>query len=477
MEKNIKKMSKQDIVILMIYLGLYMIIGLILLIKQPFGSPPDEYNRFLIPQYIAEHGTIPNGYDEAIRIHGYGFSYGFQPILPYMLQGYAMRFVRIFTTDFMTLLYTARSVDLFLGLLNAIGVFMLGRLWFMDRRFVWIFAVLATFLPQSIFVHTYVNTDSCCLLSITVMLCAITQGMRRGFGIKTDCLLALGVILCALSYYNAYGYILSCILLFTASFIKRTDGRLRLDWKPFIKNGLFIAAVVLAAISWWFIRSAILYNGDFIGLRSRDVCAMQYATPEFRPDTRQTRQRMGYSIFDMIFKSDFCNLTVLSFIAMYGAMAIPANIWLYRFYKYFLLITLVAMVVIRTKKIKRILPDSMLEKKAMNIFFHANMVFCALLPALLSLWYSYTTDYQPQGRYILPSLIPVMLYSTKGLEKLIHFVIPEKLREKKLKTGTALSDRIINVMTIVVIVIIVAMLFWMVLGSALPYYRAHPIAD
>ena len=92
-----KKYSKAKILVYLCYFGLYLVLGLSLLVIQPFGDPPDEYNRYLIPQYIAEHGTLPNGYEKSILIEGYGFSYAFQPILPYMLQGYAMRFVRLFT--------------------------------------------------------------------------------------------------------------------------------------------------------------------------------------------------------------------------------------------------------------------------------------------------------------------------------------------------------------------------------------------
>lgn len=32
----------------------------------------------------------------------------------------------------------------------------------------------------------------------------------------------------------------------------------------------------------------------------------------------------------------------------------------------------------------------------------------------LTIYYAYTTDYQNQGRYLLPALIPLMYYMTKG---------------------------------------------------------------
>ena len=129
--KFMKLKAKQDYLLLFLYFFIYFVIGLSLLFRQPFGNPPDEYNRFLIPQYIAEHGTLPNGYDEAVRIGGYGFSYAFQPILPYMFQGYAMRLAGLFTDSETVLLYSARMVDFIFGLIMAYFVYLLGKEWFL----------------------------------------------------------------------------------------------------------------------------------------------------------------------------------------------------------------------------------------------------------------------------------------------------------------------------------------------------------
>ena len=145
-----KKFLTVNNIITICYFTLYFLIGITLLVKQPFGNPPDEYNRYLIPEYIVEHGTLPNGYDEEIRIYGYGFSYGFQPILPYMLQGYTMRLVSCFTTSETALLFTGRSINLFLGFLMAIFVLKLSKKWFNASGIQWLFAYLVTFLPQSI---------------------------------------------------------------------------------------------------------------------------------------------------------------------------------------------------------------------------------------------------------------------------------------------------------------------------------------
>ena len=159
------------------YFALYLVAALTIALHQPLNdtypllqNPPDEHSRYKVPLYICNHGTLPTGYEEELFSGDCRWTYGFYTLLPYMAQGYAMRFVNLFTDSQTALLYTARGVDLLLGLLMARVVLLLAGQWFQDARFRWIFAFLATFLPQGIFVHTYVNTDSCCMLSIALML-------------------------------------------------------------------------------------------------------------------------------------------------------------------------------------------------------------------------------------------------------------------------------------------------------------------
>lgn len=411
-----------------LYFVLFFVVTLSMILGQPFGEAPDEINRYRIPQYICEHGTLPNGYDESIRIPGYGFSYAFQPILPYMIQGYVMRFVSLFTGSAATLLFAARMVNLCFGMLMAYFVLATGKKVFSSPGIRWVFCFLVMFLPQSLFMHTYVNTDSMTMLSIAMILYALISAMQEGFTTKYSILLSVSIIFCGLSYYNAYGYILSSILLFIAFHIHYENGNFTFDNKNFWKRGLFIAALVLLGISWWFLRSYFLYDGDFLGLKSRDACALLYANPDLNPATRVTYQSQGYSMLHMLLHSDFVILVTNSFIAAFGPMNVLTNIWIYRFYKLFFLVGALLFVCLPAKKMSMHGNSKLADKSSyttqsrpwLTIFFHANMVFCMVLPTLLNIYYSYTTDYQPQGRYSLPMLIPFAYYICRGYEKLVN---------------------------------------------------------
>ncbi|MED9807015.1 MAG: DUF2142 domain-containing protein, partial [Lachnospiraceae bacterium] len=274
MEKTKKKFELQDKHIFILYMLLFLGAAVTLALMQPFadtppwyGNPPDEPSRFKVAQFICKYGRLPNGFDPEIRIAGYGVSYGFYTMLPYIVQGLFMRFVSLFTTSEVALLYAARFVDVACGAVMAAFVYGIGNRLFKDRRFKWLFCVLIMFLPQSLFLHTYVNTDSMCMMSTAIIFYALVRAYRSDFSIRNCLILSVGIIICALSYYNAYGCILSSIFLFVGFYVYRDgpSGRLKCDWKNMWKRGGLVAAVVLLGIGWFFIRNAILYDGDFIG--------------------------------------------------------------------------------------------------------------------------------------------------------------------------------------------------------------------
>ena len=92
------------------------------------------------------------------------------------------------------------------------------------------------------------------------------------------------------------------------------------------------------------------------------------------------------------------------------------------------------------------------------------MLFCILMPFLLSLIYSYSTDYQPQGRYLLPALLPLCFYTVQGLEKLCRLLLSFFPKLPRERTLTSVS--------VLLYVFIVGMLALTIYGYAFPYYDA-----
>ena len=58
------------------------------------------------------------------------------------------------------------------------------------------------------------------------------------------------------------------------------------------------------------------------------------------------------------------------------------------------------------------------------------MVLAAIIPCVLLLYYAYASDFQAQGRYVMPALLPVMYFVTLGYDCLLKKLVKnEKIRK------------------------------------------------
>ena len=240
---------------------------------QPLGAGPDEKMRYMVAQYLHKHpGKLPLGDDPAIRDATWGISYAYYPILSYMVSAIFMGIAGLFHASADGLLHAARMADvLFVTGSVYFVVKASGKLFPKEGR--WLFAALAGFMPQALFLGTYVNTDSLALLSMGIILYSWSCYLEEGdWSFKNSILLAVGMAVCALSYYNAYG--------------------------------------------------------DFIGRKACAECAEKYAAIDYRPSRYPTPEKLKWTWKDILLYQDpgwnhNWLLTVLvSFIGTFGLMQI-----------------------------------------------------------------------------------------------------------------------------------------------------------
>lgn len=400
---------------------------------QTYGDPPDEINRFKVVNFICRNGRLPHGADPEVILDGYGASYAFQPILTYIIQGFLLRFLKLFTADGYVLLLAARMVNVMFGVLMAYYVRRIAKEAWKNPYLQWVFSIMIVFLPQNIFIHSYVNTDSMAMLSVSIIFYVLLRAQRTEYK-RNDCiLLSVGIILCAMSYYNAYGIILAAIIIFTVNHVhygirresQAVGKSLWIDYKPMLQKGAFIAGIVLVGIGWWFVRNGILYDGDIIAMNARRECAIQTAAADYNPLTRFTYQNSGTPLREMLFSTGYITLLRDSFIAMFGPMLIPTHGLIYIFYKRLWIVSCLAaflpvrrfISLFRGKKAYE-WENERSESRKSRITFTVGMALFGAVTIGLSIYYSYTWEYQPQGRYILPVLIPLMYLVTLGIQKI-----------------------------------------------------------
>lgn len=403
--------------ILALYLALFAATALLLAWFQPLQptspmlvNPPDEFTRIVIPRYICDHGTLPTGFEPEVQIAGYGGSYAFFPYLPYIFMGWAMRLTSFFTEQEAALTMAARCVNVASGLLMAVTVYFLSRRVLQDRAVRWAFCYIVMFWPEQLFVHTYVNTESMSLLSTAMILLALVAVYQEGPEIRHCVLLAVGLVLCLLTYYNAYGYVLAAVVLFVGAFLypasrsgsDRCEGKgLVCDRMLLLRRGFLVLALVLAGAGWWFVRSAVLFHGDLFGLAT-----MRKVREPLQGIFPPTYRAQGKSIPEMFRETGLFSQMLKSFIASYGANSIFAGPGLYFYDRCFLFGGAALAVIFGVAGERR--------RSGRRRFFHAVVIAAALSVWALWLWYSYAMDFQPQGRYLLASILPLFYYMTAG---------------------------------------------------------------
>lgn len=412
---KLKKLNNTRFYEYLFYFGLFSVFFIWSLMLR-FNDGPDELGRYSICQYIFNHGRLPHGGDMEIRMEAWGFSYAFQPILSYIIGAFFMKITAFFTSNTYFYLIAARFVSVICGVIMAVFVRKIAKRIFSDSKWQWVFTLLVMLLPQCMFMFVYVNTDSMALMSCAIIVYAWLCGFDTNWDIKSCILLSIGIILNAMSYYNAYAFILCSILLFIIYHLsyKKDTKKLTVDWNSLLKKGLFIAFLVFLGTGWWFIRSYILYDGDFLGLRIRDEYAEKYAVLEYlKPSQARTYYNAGLSVWAMLKETDYIWDLSISFIGMFGNMSIVLHNWMYRSFGIIFACGIIGLFIRKRKTV-----TNLDYNKKNKIAFHLSMVICIITPIFLCTYSSYVTDYQPQGRYILPMVIPFMYFITIGLKKL-----------------------------------------------------------
>lgn len=449
-----------EVLFLVVYFASYIMLSVSLAFSQPHNdtvsvpplSPPDETARMLVPNYICENGKLPTGFEQEVIILPYGFSYALYNAFPHIVQGYAMRLASAIDSSCNTVI-VARMVDVLAGLFMSLVVYLLARRMFEKRGIRYLFCCLVTFLPQALFIHTYVNNDSMAMLSTAMITYGFLWAYKDGFNIRNSLWISFGVSLCALSYYNCYGYILCGIILFICYFIKKKGKKICLDFKAMWPYMLLIGLTCLVCAGWWFVRSYIVLDGDFLGLKTRVWMTDMYGADIL--SSANTYQGRGISIFEMLKENSFFTCLYQSFVGVFGSLSIVASPITYQLYKLFFAIGFLAIVYAVVVVIRR----KMVTAKAAVLY--GNLVLCIIIPFVLLVRYAYTIDYQAQGRYVLPSLVPLMYIICKSFDV---FGSTFKYKEK-------IPVWVINVMEAVSIFVILFICYDMVFVQSIPIFK------
>ena len=373
----------------------------------PVGCP-DEWARQLLSDFIYKHNCLPMGRESEIIIGTYGFSYALRPYVTAIFGALCMKIVSVFSASSHALLFASRLCSVCSITMCFYFSCKLGNKLFAKRSSTTLFSLVICFLPQVMFLGMYQNNDMLSLMSAVMLLYFLISGQRSHWAVK-DCMgFGVGLSLGLLSYYSIYGWLLvgGVSFLYTLFTDRTVSTR-----KRFEKMGL-IASVVLLLAGWFFIRNAVLHNGDFFGMATEDAWRAELEAQGVEIFHYKTPSKWeNASFWNFITYEDFhwIRTTQKSFIGIFGFMNVLMKQEMY--YIYYALfgvgILLYISVTLRCRKTKE-----------HRMFFYI-LLISSVITLGLSLYQSYFRDYQAQGRYIISAVILfayMMAYSSDMLE-------------------------------------------------------------
>ena len=401
------KLSRIAIIVIFFFVCLYAASSV------DISNAPDEEMRYQLAQFIFENGYLPEGSESSIINPIWGFSYAFLPFLTSIISAGFMKAAALFGAAEAALLTAARLTSVLSGTGTLIFAFLIGDEIFKNKKYSAFLACAIGFLPQFVFISCYQNNDSFAVFTSAVIIYFWILGIKKGWTFGRCIGLGIGCGLCAMSYYNAYVYILASVFLFFISM--HSEKRKTSDM---VKGGAVVLIVALAIGGWFFVRAAILHNGDFLGFSSLDALAEQYAMEGFKPSDIATPSGLGMSFADTFLRSNGFQQTSWlptvagSFIGAFANMTVKLPMILYGAYFGALLLGILGAIFTAISALKK--------KTAENIGVFTAFICVIVGNVLLFMLYVYFSDYQAQGRYLMPSIIPLMIFITYGYKGVIE---------------------------------------------------------
>ncbi len=396
---------KERVFVLVCFIS-YLVWALVFL-NSLYG--PDEIMRLDVPKFIYENHALPCGWEESIRNPYWGTSYGFSITFPYLADVFFMRLVSLFSTAESALWIAARLTSVLSGTgIAYYAVCISKRVTKQSTR--WLFVVPMALTPQIIFLSSYVNLDSFGLFTVMFLIYVWIRGMENGWDVRTCIWLGVGLGFCLLSYQFAYPYVVGSFGIYCLWHIAN---RKQTNAKRFFGHGFLIVGVVLLISGWYFIRNAYLYNGDLFALHASAPYAELYAVPEQKPSLKQTIRIQGYSPIGMLTETPWVGSTFQSLFYAFGYMSVFTTKRFYELIGVVLAVGAVGCVVAFIRK---------REKNRDLVFGTVAMTGSALLCVAISVYYSWASDYQPQGRYIIAVLPLLFAMTAYGIHHLLDLI-------------------------------------------------------
>lgn len=187
-DKEKDRLNRLDLIILFAF----FILALMWSIFVPTEYAPDESMRYVLPKYIFEHNELPLPDSEEVIHPFYNASYAYYPLLlGSIISGFFMKIASFLGAGETGLLIAARLTSVIAGTVFVYFLIRISKRLFSSKAIQYFAIVLGAFMPQFVFLSSYVNNDALALASSSMIVFAWVHSLSSGWNFKNSLLLAL----------------------------------------------------------------------------------------------------------------------------------------------------------------------------------------------------------------------------------------------------------------------------------------------
>ncbi|HVI68892.1 MAG TPA: GtrA family protein [Magnetospirillaceae bacterium] len=351
-------------------------------VPNSLGAPDEGQHYGKNVEFILDHHRLPvSGQDDidslsTCRDNPFGqatclYSYQFTPAFSYVLSAMT---AKIGNAVGLSSLNGARLASTLWGLVYITGVYLISRL-FISYRWAVGLTAIAAFIPQVIFISSYVSDDIHSLALSTLLVYTSLAYIKFGqTKLRWWFYLSFGLLF--LSKYNYFVLALVPAVLLVARWFHTKD------WRPLIKDGGWMAVAALLLAGPWFLRNWLLYH-DLMGMNFTLLEMSKYHAPGVRWSFLDPQSYL------LLFRFDALNTLFESFFARFGYMYVRLGESYYTLLKLAAVAGLTALWAFGNRKVRQ----------ALGIAVGLVVLMICLITANAFIY-----DFQFQGRYLFSTI-------------------------------------------------------------------------
>lgn len=362
---------------------------------------PDEIARSLLPRCIVNGNPYPSANDSCSVYHLGNYSYAVYPqLLTAYVSAFFMTIAKAFGATEPQIFLAGRLASVFFAGISLIAISKTISFLFSKKAGRQTITCLSVILlgcwPQFAFLASYMNNDIAGLAGVALLILSLVRGISDKWGPANVGFLCTGIIISGLGYWNAAPFILTAIPVFILTILKQ-----RSDQKSTAIKTIAIAFLICATFIMPFIIGNAVRYGDVTGTRTFNERYQQWLAS----GGQELMHPYGPHLRKLLADDGFVNSSVESFIAYFGYMfcKMPSIIYLIYLALAFIGIGLY----LSTEKYR--IKDFRYRAVAIPV------AIACIIVIILFLYRTMATDYQPQGRYFIFILIPLIICCTIGI--------------------------------------------------------------